>query len=48
MVWEPDRSASIIGSIEANLWADKLSITTTAPVHKLGTKNGELPTLFFD
>lgn len=32
-------TASIIGSIEASLWAGKLSITTTAPDHNSGTKN---------
>lgn len=32
-------TASIIGTIESSLCADKLSITTTAPDHKFGTKN---------
>ena len=32
-------TASIIGAIEASLWAGKLSMTTTAPAHNLGHKN---------
>ena len=32
-------TASIIGTTESSLCADKLSITTTAPDHKCGTKN---------
>ncbi len=32
-------TASIIGTIESNLCADKLSITTTAPDHNSGTKS---------
>ncbi|MHC5719071.1 MAG: hypothetical protein ACYTX0_45150, partial [Nostoc sp.] len=37
-------TASIIGTIEPRLCADKLSITTTAPVHNCGTKNFSINT----
>ena len=36
--------ASIIGTIDANLWAGKLSITTTAPFHNSGHKNFSINT----
>jgi hypothetical protein len=35
--------ASIIGTIDANLWAGKLSITTTAPFPNSGSKNFDSP-----
>ncbi len=37
-------TASIIGTIESSLCADKLSITTTAPDHNSGTRNFSINT----